>query len=397
MTWRDKLLQPSFRGVPFWTDSTARHGGRRLHVIEFPRRSKPAVHDLGRRPSVHTIDAYVNGDDYMLARDRLITALEQEGPGELVHPYHGQVRVSVERWRELETSRDGGMARFSITFVEAPEKSGLQTEDDPASVLDQAAQSVKDQAGAQLLEDLAVDGVPEFVREAGVDQMFDLGGIVDKMGVFSDVAEDIAAQAQRVEDLIERGSELITSPVSVRDAIVDAISGVRGKLTNAVGALSSFERLFDLGIHSRRSVSGSARLAQSAQGNAQAIVTLARHVAVAEATRAAAAAPWETYEDALAARESILAEIDGLADLANDEAFLALLDLRAGLVGSVPREAESLPRLGSTSVSAPVPALVLAYELYGATDREADIVARNRVRHPGFLPAGTPLGVLVDV
>jgi len=41
-----------------------------------------------------------------------------------------------------------------------------------------------------------------------------------------------------------------------------------------------------------------------------------------------------------------------------------------------------------------MPAIVLAYRLYGDAERADEIVARNRVRHPGFVPGGQPLEVL---
>ena len=42
------------------------------------------------------------------------------------------------------------------------------------------------------------------------------------------------------------------------------------------------------------------------------------------------------------------------------------------------------------------PALVLAYGLYEDAGREAEIVTRNKVRHPGFVPGGQALEVLAD-
>ena len=41
-----------------------------------------------------------------------------------------------------------------------------------------------------------------------------------------------------------------------------------------------------------------------------------------------------------------------------------------------------------------LPALVVAYQIYGSIDSAPDIVTRNRVRHPGFVPAAA-LEVLV--
>jgi prophage DNA circulation protein len=42
-----------------------------------------------------------------------------------------------------------------------------------------------------------------------------------------------------------------------------------------------------------------------------------------------------------------------------------------------------------------VPAVVLAYDLYGDPDRDQEIVDRNpTAHHPGFLPTAAPLEVL---
>jgi prophage DNA circulation protein len=35
----------------------------------------------------------------------------------------------------------------------------------------------------------------------------------------------------------------------------------------------------------------------------------------------------------------------------------------------------------------PLPALVLAYDLYEDVARDGEITARNKIRHPGFVPA----------
>jgi prophage DNA circulation protein len=41
-----------------------------------------------------------------------------------------------------------------------------------------------------------------------------------------------------------------------------------------------------------------------------------------------------------------------------------------------------------------LPAVVLAHRLYGAADRAEDIVARNHVANPLFVPGGVALEVL---
>jgi len=43
-------------------------------------------------------------------------------------------------------------------------------------------------------------------------------------------------------------------------------------------------------------------------------------------------------------------------------------------------------RLREITPSEVQPALALAYDLYESVDREGEIIARNRLRHPGFVP-----------
>src|SRR5690606_23861247 len=71
---------------------------------------------------------------YLAARDALIAALETAGPGELVHPYHGTRRVICSSFRVRESSRDGGMAVFSIEFEETDAQPAF-----PAAAIDGAA------------------------------------------------------------------------------------------------------------------------------------------------------------------------------------------------------------------------------------------------------------------
>ena len=120
MAWRDNLVDASFRGVGFQVDDTeAPIAGRRVAVHEYPGRDEPFVEDLGRRTKTYTIEAFVVGDEYAAARDRLIEACDMPGAGELVHPYLGSLQVACTACSLMERTREGRMARFSLSFTEA--------------------------------------------------------------------------------------------------------------------------------------------------------------------------------------------------------------------------------------------------------------------------------------
>ena len=95
MTWKDRLQDASFRGVPFKVEEESAGTGRRVETHEYPNRDKPYTEDLGKVTFRPSITAYVVGDDCFDQRDRLIEALNKPGPGTLVHPTYGEVRKAV--------------------------------------------------------------------------------------------------------------------------------------------------------------------------------------------------------------------------------------------------------------------------------------------------------------
>ena len=80
----------------------------------------------GARRDVYVLEALVIGPDYDLARNALLAELHAGGKGTLVHPYLGFLLVQVEDWTMEESTEEGGLARFSLTFSTAREDPPLR-------------------------------------------------------------------------------------------------------------------------------------------------------------------------------------------------------------------------------------------------------------------------------
>jgi len=142
MTWRNRLMwfddanqqrkKASFRGVPFFIRDSDRSVGRRNVIHQYPFKDIPYVEDLGRDIDEFIINGYVvqnedNNQDYIDERDALIKALRESGPGTLIHPYYGELSVNLSGKARIEESfTQGGIARFTMTFVLATEGMGLE-------------------------------------------------------------------------------------------------------------------------------------------------------------------------------------------------------------------------------------------------------------------------------
>jgi prophage DNA circulation protein len=73
--------------------------------------------------------------------------------------------------------------------------------------------------------------------------------------------------------------------------------------------------------------------------------------------------------------------------------------LRASIAADLAQRAAPLPRIKRLELPGVMPATLIAYRLNGDSlsdvfGRGAALSARNRVRHPGFVPAGSPIEVL---
>ncbi|KKL68731.1 hypothetical protein LCGC14_2122050 [marine sediment metagenome] len=117
----DTLNAASFKGVKFLARRTSATGGRKTVTHEYPNTDRRFVEDLGKLQKIFTIDGIITGSQntYAQKRDALITALESEGNGLLVHPFLGQQEVVSTTYSLSEDDSSIGEARFSMTFQKA--------------------------------------------------------------------------------------------------------------------------------------------------------------------------------------------------------------------------------------------------------------------------------------
>jgi len=126
-SWRDNLWPASFRAANFKVISTNTSIGRRNVIHQYPLRDEPYVEDLGLDTDEFSIEGYIvqhkdNEYDYFAQRDLLIEELKKSGSGTLIHPFLGEITASLlGKVRLSESFNEGGVARFSMTFVRAEE------------------------------------------------------------------------------------------------------------------------------------------------------------------------------------------------------------------------------------------------------------------------------------
>ncbi|WP_251976712.1 DNA circularization protein [Salinicola avicenniae] len=396
MAWRDQYRPATFRGVGFFVRDAATNGGRRTVQHEYPDRDTPYVEDMGRKARGYTIDAFVIGRDYMSARDELLDALEATGAGELVHPYLGALSVNIDTFSARESSDEGGMARFSITFLESGEDRHPNGRRDRLSLIDAQSQAFNESALAAFVDKFSVGGLPAFVSAAASGQLGDLAGVIDSLtgGLFgrgeraARFARDLLSLADEADDLVHRPSDLGERLVAVVDAVA---SEGRASPRRGTQVLQTLAGWGNNAAPVQRTTSTRARQAD----NQLALVDLVQQVATSRATTTAARTEWPTYDEAITTRDELADRLDVVMESTDsDNVYLEAQALRTELIEAVPSADQSLPRLSRYTPAATQPALVLAYQLHGDASRADELATRNHVRHPGFVPGGNSLEVL---
>lgn len=361
--WLAQLRPAEFRGVPFKFSRVRKPGaGRRIVVHEYTDVDMPDTEDLGGKPRRYHVEGWVIGPDYFADRDALEAALDLPGPGILVHPYKGQMAVVVEDYDIEETTDEGGMARFSMVFLAASPPS------QPAALIDTPAQVA---AGAAIVKSFQV---PLLARRFNVLSFFDVSEAVAQLTDLLRPLGQLSAQVRAV----------IQDPA----ALMGLIQGLLDPITD-FGGLSQFFT----------AATNSAASSSTSQGNRAALTTAVQLQAIVDACTLSAVTAYDSANAALARRDQLLDAIDGVQGAVDDDTFAALQDLRAAVAQDIDTRAANLAVITSITLADTLPALALANRLYGPANAEAaaaDIVARNGVLHPGFLPSGVPLEVLSD-
>lgn len=398
MGWLEDLRPATFDGAGFHVERWGHRIGRQAAIRRFPQRDAPSLQDTGRLPREYPLSGFVIGDDFLVDKARLDRVVESRPEGYpfasgklLEHPFLGNLKVHCTRLNWTYSNSEGGFARFEATFIEVGEDPVLPPASDPVEDVGQSASEAQASAGENLERGLTTSGV-ESLRAATAAATTQIGNVLQGLDVFSGVAANVASIGFAGTNLIAQASQLATAPASLAQTILDAIDGIGFAANSARGALYAYEALFDR--LNPPSNTGTSSNAQAADANATLVNNLALQAAAIGAAKAAASVDWATYEDAVEARSRIAARLTTLIESAPADLARALRKVRSSLLRSVPPTDEDLPRIATVRLATSLPALVLAYNLFDDTDRTAEIVARNQLRHPAFLPAGEPIEVL---
>lgn len=408
-TWRDSLLKATFRGVSFEIENTSMPAGQRGQLHEFVQRDEPYFEQLGKRAQVHKLTAFIIGPDCFERRDKLLEALETPGAGELVHPWLGRMLVKAGPCEVSHDRREGGMVRFDLEmYPDLPRKY-------PAAKVNTKQQALKASGG---LLDSALGRFSSAMDKVNTARINLLSLRNSVSGVFNAVQRQFAPVMTAFNDLNGFVQTIVNAPGSLQSLFGSYLTSVTGGLFSfgSSSSGSSYRSALSLASQHVDSVTeidtivptGGEDTSAAAQATANfvqdallvqvtglvaelPIVPKVEPVASVPAINQQVIQPTERPEvpvadDVLQLRDDLAEAIWQASLKADHDHYQALTEVRHAVSAHLTAVAESGVRLIEVTPAQSLPALVLAYRRFGDATRENEVVQRNRIRHPGFVP-----------
>jgi prophage DNA circulation protein len=412
-----ELLPASWRGVEFYMPSGDYETGRRVVRNLYPGRDNKGTQDLGLDRGPIKITGIITGGDYLSTASDLEAALEQAGPGLLVHPWRGQLNVILTQRSPFHyDAREIRKITFTATFEEfqAPAPAAADTlaasQDAWEDLQDDAQSLISAVLTAALLTLAAVSAV-----ESVCSQVASIW--TSAVGSSSDLA--VAASAP-IAGLSTAGS--LPSASSSYAASVGALLAapsaaiVAASEITVAGAIGPGDAApdstpFDARVTAGAILAAIAQLAPLAASTAPAgpVVLAAAAIAVGDAVSAASDIAYTSQQDALSWQQQLCAAIDTVAaaavtlgptqPFAAGQVWSACQKLRAAVIVDISAELGRLPQVQTVTLIANMPVWLLTQGLYGDNPAQVvamhdDLVARNGLANPASIGPG-PIEALV--
>lgn len=407
-TWRDQMLPASFRGISFLIPQASVPVGMKVQLHEFPQRDEPYAEQMGKQAQVHRLVCWIIGDDCFERRDKFMEAVQTPGAGELVHPWLGRMQVKAGEAELTHDFKQGGMAAFAVTFYpDIPLKF-------PTAKVNTQQQVVK---ASDSLLDSALDRYKSAM--AKVDQArLGLARLRNSLsGVYTVIQQQFSTIIGAFTNLTGFVQSLMNAPDSLSSLFSsyfsefsvddylgdDSGSSYRNSVATATQqteAVASINTVSDSGgVDAAAACQATANLVQDALLVQVALIISEMPVASQPVSTATVASVEQqavqpivrpevpVADDVIELRDNLNEAIFQASLKADPEHYMVLNTLRQTIVKHLTAVAESGVRLVEITPPETLSALVLAYRRFGDATRESEVVQRNRLRHPGFVPA----------
>ena len=420
----DALQNAVFNGVPFKVRSIETSSSRKLAVHRYPFKDGGWPEDLGRDLATYQIEGHLIGDDAPALAALLKGMADVFGSGILVHPALGAILVNLVGISFAVHYESLRVINLRAQFIEAAQPSLasiiISTVIETLTFADQVQASTGSDYQATIAPAL-VSG-PEPAMEAGAvtgaaaaiavtasqDPTGSINAVATLPGNYGRYAAGNASEPAPVGSTVQsliQGVTLqqlaLTNAVATVAATTPTLSATTDLMTPLVAMMQAMAACFNnpadkvrlllnlctfsyTDAYSGTGLTGDIAILRDATA------ALVRRAAIVVIGQISTAYQPTSYNDAATVRTEIVDAIDAEILVAGDEgddaSYLALRSLRSAVSADLTARGANLADIVTVTVGASLPALVLAYSLYGDASRSDELIRRANPNDPCYMP-----------
>lgn len=399
--WLKTLWRASYKGTPFFVERDEEDGGRRIVVHQFPMRDPPYLEDMGEDKRSFVASAYVASDSADTDAGALVATCATRGAGVLVLPTHGPILVRCLNFRRQRAKDRHGYIAFELEFIREGFASPLASVAMLANLVFMATDAAALSIAAGFVAGIQTTLQPDYVIAAATNGAQDAVSTVEAIRTTQPVDPVVsAAQRTEIQSIFDAAPALIVDPspavAQTLPARIIASARAVGDATPAPQAAAAFEAIvadptLAAAVGGAASVSAvyptpRRRAAALNDAAAKRLLLLTALSAYAEAVVRLTLAD---RPSAITLRANVAEYFEGVLILipaGEIDLFRAIAALRDRVVEYLSRAILDLAPVVTVEANLGMPSLFWAYRLYADPNRSTELVARNSVVHPSFMP-----------
>lgn len=368
----------SFKGVPFFVDDYEMQGGGRNIVSNpVPFSSNYINQDLGGKIPSHPINVYLVGNECKQARDNLIAVCNEEGAGELVHPFFGRFQAEC-----VSLTLSGGRAgvnycTLQVEFRPVSAADGRPVQRNLAGVTKAAANEFQKSSADKFADGFSISGKGK--------------GIVDLAVEFTQKAMDAVLSARQVlasvNDFVAAVGAIKANAATIMMAPADFVA----RLENIVTATKEMFGIDNNENDVEEYLDMLERVRELDNGDNPAgrIAATFKNLAASMVASSLMDAKFTSVDEAKAAQDKVSRTFEWLLEQTNDvDDYMTLSNLESSALGYLRSNMENIAVVLEKNITYSNNVLQVCYDVYGSVDRTDEILERNELVQGLFVLPG---------
>jgi prophage DNA circulation protein len=362
--------------------------GRKVVVHDFIYSNSRYVEDMGKSAPIYNLKVEIqetSGFSYKRVNKLFTQAIETAGICVLSHPTEGRKNVViVDANQTQDIIAQNGIANWNISFFEASLNNFPQTTAGNRNLLNRISDNIN------AFSEAALGAIDSFVEDAEIffqakDTLEDITGIIgDAVGTINGIADEISSFVAEIQIFENSITQLLLTPTNL---------GIR--FTNLFGAMSqvtdNFSDMSDVSYlifgqgKNRDKFNGNSSVINSLRTNNQAVYNVVDAQCLTIACLSSANIGFESQEQVQEYINRLNKAFNSIdVDNFDEDLYYELQNMIIATKQYLDTLRISLPFNVSITTNS-VPAMVLAYKLYGDGRRADEIVSNNFIEDPAFV------------